>query len=66
MQRWVGGGIALADRRLVENDIKGGRLVVIQDTAIPGKKGYFLCYPSGPLTEAKIVAFRDWITEQLS
>jgi len=61
-----GGGIALADRRLVENDIKGGRLVVIQDTAIPSKNGYFLCYPSGPLTEAKIVAFRDWITAQLS
>jgi LysR family glycine cleavage system transcriptional activator len=61
-----GGGIALADRRLVENDIKGGRLAVVQDTPLPSNKGYFLCYPSGPFTEAKIVAFRNWITGQLS
>lgn len=61
-----GGGVALADLRLVENDIKAGRLAVIQNTAIPGRHGYFLCYRPGSVTEAKIVAFRDWISAELS
>lgn len=61
-----GGGIALADRRIVERDIKGGRLAIVEEAPLPSKKGYFLCYPSGPFTEAKIEVFRDWITRCLS
>ena len=62
----AGGGIALADRRLVENDILENRLRVLKDYANPNKQGFYLSYVRGSYEEAKIKIFSAWICNQCS
>ena len=61
----AGGGIALADRRLIENDVLENRLSVLKDFAYPNKKGFYLSSRKGSYEEAKTKVFCAWIIEQL-
>lgn len=61
----AGGGIALADRRLIENDILESRLTILKDFTFPNEQGFYISYRKGPNVEAKIKVFCTWIIDQL-
>jgi LysR family glycine cleavage system transcriptional activator len=60
-----GGGIALADRRLIGNDVFENRLNILKDFSFPNKQGFYICYRKGSNVEAKIKVFYTWIIDQL-
>ena len=60
----AGGGVVLADRRLIENDILENRLTVLNDFSFPNNQGFFITYRKGPNVEAKIKVFSSWIIDQ--
>lgn len=60
-----GGGIALADRRLIEKDILENRLSILKDFSLPNKQGFYISYRKGSNVEAKIKVFCAWIIDQL-
>ena len=61
----AGGGIALVDRRLIENDIVENRLTILKDCSFPNNQGFYISHRKGPNVEAKIKMFCAWIIDQL-
>jgi len=59
-------GVALADYRLVEDEIHGGRLTQITDHVLETGRGFYLVWPNRPVIDAKARAFRDWLLAELS
>lgn len=56
-----GQGVALARRFLVEDDLKAGRLVRLDDTALPqDRELYFVCR-KGDQDRAAVRALRNWL-----
>ncbi len=56
-----GMGIAIAQRCLVQEDLKAGRLVFPFDFSVKDGRAYFLVYPSATANETRLVEFREWI-----
>lgn len=61
----AGGGIALADRHLIEGDVREKRLVVLQDKPYPNGQGFYVAHRKGPVVEAKVKVFCEWLINQL-
>jgi len=61
-----GAGIALADRHLIASDVQANRLVILRDEPIWNKQGFYVSYRKGPVVEAKVKVFCEWITTQIS
>ena len=62
----AGAGIALADRHLVEKDISEGRLVVLSDEPVANNQAFYVSYRKGPVVEAKIRLFCEWLKNRLA
>jgi LysR family glycine cleavage system transcriptional activator len=62
------GGVGLAIGRLpiVDDDITTGRLAVAVDHVVPVMSGYWLVRPPGTETRREIIAFRNWLLEEMS
>ncbi|WP_137930446.1 transcriptional regulator GcvA [Mesorhizobium comanense] len=63
-----GNAVALADFALVANDLSEGRLVRPFDLSIrvAPEFAYFLVYPQAMAEDPRIVAFREWILEEVA
>ena len=61
----AGGGIALVDQHLIENDVREGRLVILHDNPVPNNQGFYISHRKGPVVEAKVKIFCDWVFNQL-
>lgn len=59
-------GVALADYRIVEDEINEGRLEQISDRELQTGRGYYLVWPKGPTIDAKSRVFRDWLLAELA
>ena len=61
-----GQGIALARTILAASDLIAGRLVRPFQAAIPLRKTYWIVCPKVTRALPKIVAFRDWLFEEVA
>ena len=61
-----GNAVALADFAMVANDLSQGRLVRPFELGIKVAPdfAYFLVYPEAVKDDARVVAFREWLTEE--
>lgn len=57
----AGHGIAIADRGLVADQVRSGRLVTPFDIVLPTEYAYYLVYPQARADDPNIVTFRDWL-----
>lgn len=62
----AGHGVAIGSPILFAADIAAGRLVRIHPHAATDGRAFWLVYPAARQLSAKIIAFRDWITEEVS
>lgn len=61
----AGAGVAIANRRFVEDDLAQGRLVVPFEIDLPSESGYFLIYPEENANDPRLQAFRAWMLQRL-
>ncbi|TPK70541.1 transcriptional regulator GcvA [Mesorhizobium sp. B2-4-15] len=63
-----GNAVALADFAMVANDLSEGRLVRPFELSIKvaPEYAYFLVYPKATADDPRIVAFREWILEEVA
>ena len=57
-------GIAIADRRIVQDDIESGRLIAPFPQSVEQESGYYLVYPEDKATQPKTAMFREWILRE--
>ena len=57
-----GQGIALADKILVENDLKSGRLVRLHDHEMETDRGYYVLSSRAFSEKPAVIAFRHWLS----
>lgn len=62
----AGAGVAIANRRFVEEELKAGRLIVPFDIDLPSDSGYFLIYPAESGDDPRMQAFREWLLARLA
>ena len=60
----AGLGVALSWHSLVAEELRGGRLVRLLDSALPTSHGYHLVAPHNRLHDPKVAAFREWLLGQ--
>ncbi len=58
-------GVALVPKLLVKEEVASGELVELFDQSIIDSKAYFLAYPRERANYPPLVAFRDWLLEQI-
>lgn len=61
----AGLGVAMADRHLVGDDLKSGRLLTPFDIELVRGSTYYLVYPEERANDYKITAFRDWLFAEI-
>ncbi len=62
-----GQGIAMADRSLVQDDIKRGRIIVISSLHVESNTSYkFICSDEQLKTNPVIALFRDWLMKEVA
>jgi LysR family transcriptional regulator, glycine cleavage system transcriptional activator len=62
----AGLGIALGAMPLIHEDITAGRLAIAVDAPVPARRGFWLVRPHGADARREVVAFRNWLLEELS
>jgi LysR family transcriptional regulator, glycine cleavage system transcriptional activator len=63
----VGGlGLAIGRLPLIQDDIAAGRLVIAGDKIVSDITGYWLITPAGAETRPQIIAFSNWLREEMS
>jgi LysR family glycine cleavage system transcriptional activator len=60
-----GAGVALARTALIGSDIAAGRLVRLFELSLPSDFGYYVVYPKRSEKLPKVMAFRDWLFEEV-
>jgi LysR family glycine cleavage system transcriptional activator len=60
-----GTGIALADKHLIASDVLENRLIILHDKSIWNILGFYVSFRKGPVVEAKVKVFCEWITTQI-
>ena len=58
--------IALARTMLASSDLIAGRLVRLFQAALPLKNTYWIICPKATRSLPKIIAFRDWLLEEVA
>jgi len=61
-----GVGIALARTALIDSDLAAGRLVKLFELSLPSDFGYYVAYPRRSEKLPKVMAFRDWLFEEVA
>jgi LysR family glycine cleavage system transcriptional activator len=59
-------GLAIGRLPLIDDDIAAGRLVIAVNHVVPVRLGYWLVTPPGTETRPEIVAFRNWLLEEMT
>ncbi len=62
----AGNGVAIADRRLVADHLRGGRLVAPFDIVLPREFAYYLVYPQSRVGDPNIAVFREWLLGEIA
>lgn len=61
-----GVGVALARTALIDNDLASGKLVKLFELSLPSDFGYYVVYPKRSQKLPKVMAFRDWLFEEVA
>jgi LysR family glycine cleavage system transcriptional activator len=61
-----GVGVALARTALIDSDLAAGRLVKLFELSLPSDFGYYVVYPKRSEKLPKVMAFRDWLFEEVA
>lgn len=61
-----GVGVALARTALIDSDLAAGRLVKLFEISLPSDFGYYVVYPKRSEKLPKVMAFRDWLFEEVA
>jgi LysR family transcriptional regulator, glycine cleavage system transcriptional activator len=61
----AGLGVALARASLVEAELESGRLVRLFSQSVRTRYSYFIVYPTGSESTAKIQVFQEWLFDQV-
>jgi LysR family glycine cleavage system transcriptional activator len=61
-----GGGVALADPRLFEEEIAGGKLAPVFDVKVNTGRHYYLVSRAEEIEIPRVAAFRSWITRHFA
>jgi len=59
-------GVAIADRRIVEEDVESGRLVIPFEQTRPHPESYFLVCPLSQADKPKMAHFREWLMSEVA
>ena len=59
-------GLAVGRLPIINDDIAAGRLTIASDHVVPVPTGYWLVKPPGIETRREIVAFRNWLLEEMT
>jgi LysR family transcriptional regulator, glycine cleavage system transcriptional activator len=59
-------GLAIGRWPVIDDDLAAGRLAIAVDRAVPVRSGYWLLRPPGNETRREIIAFRDWLLEEMA
>lgn len=62
----AGAGIALMDRRLLQQELEDRRVVPAFKASVCGMRNHYLVYPEGHGNHASIKLFRDWLQSILT
>jgi LysR family glycine cleavage system transcriptional activator len=60
-----GAGVALARTALIGSDLAVGHLVKLFELSLPSDLGYYVVYPRRSEKLPKVMAFRDWLFEEV-
>jgi LysR family glycine cleavage system transcriptional activator len=61
----AGRGVAIADRGLIGEHLRRGRLVAPFDIVLPSEYAYYLVYPQDRTDNPNIVLFREWLLAEV-
>jgi len=61
-----GQGIALARTSLLGNDLRNGVLIRLFGIEVPSPRKYFLVYPPRLAESPKLIAFRQWLFDEVA
>jgi len=61
----AGHGVAIADRGLIADHIRNGRLIALFDIVLPTEFAYYLVYPQGREDDPNIGIFRQWLLAEV-
>lgn len=59
-------GMVIADRQVVARELEDGRLIEPFDVHMPSTAAYYIVFPPGGSEDPRIVAFRDWVLEEVA
>ena len=59
-------GIAMAQTKLIEQEIENGSLVYFSDVSLERELGYYLVVPQNSPKQEKIIELRDWLIRELN
>ncbi|MDR3371063.1 LysR substrate-binding domain-containing protein [Rhodoferax sp.] len=60
-----GQGVAFVQKQLIEADIAAGRLLIPFATSLPSHYSYFLVVSKTATTQAVVLAFQQWLKEEI-
>jgi LysR family glycine cleavage system transcriptional activator len=60
-----GHGVALADRRLISEDLAAGRLIQLNPLSIESTDAMYVVFPKGPQPDPRVVTFAEWLREEI-
>ncbi|WP_211297963.1 LysR substrate-binding domain-containing protein [Marivita geojedonensis] len=61
-----GHGVALGDKRLLQEDLDSGRLVQLHPHAINGTEAMYVVFPKTPAPDPRVIAFAEWLRDDLT
>lgn len=61
-----GVGVAIAQWRFVEDDLRNGRLVAPFALRVPADGSYYFAYPAERAKPERVAAFEDWIRREMA
>lgn len=61
-----GHGVALADKRLIQEDLDTGRLIQLHPHAVKGTDAMYVVFPKVPAPDPRVIAFSEWLRDDLA
>jgi LysR family glycine cleavage system transcriptional activator len=61
-----GQGVAIADRGLIGEHLRAGRLITLVDLPLPSERAYYFVYPEKRANDSIVLAFRRWLLDEIN
>ncbi|MCR9110257.1 MAG: LysR substrate-binding domain-containing protein [Rhodobacteraceae bacterium] len=61
-----GHGVALGDKRLLQEDLNSGRLVQLHPHGLEGNDAMYVVFPKAPTPDPRVILFAEWLRDDLA